>query len=491
VRIHNPFFLTVFFSGIFLLSLTPIGGQTEVRPGFNIFSEEQDVEIGSESAAEVEKQLPLLHDPFVESYIEEIGERLAAVVQGPAFPYQFKVINVSDLNAFALPGGFMYVNRGLIEAAASEGELAGVMAHEIAHVALRHGTNQASKAYLAQAGLGLLGGLFGGGSTTEMVSAIGGFGLNATFLKFSRTAEEQSDVVGAQMLAKADYDPMAMASFFETLREEAGRDPGKLEQFFSSHPAPVNRARRIREEVQLLDPVRPGSPVGDFARLKSRLRARPRAPSMANLAEGMGPDQEQPESESRGRPGSLDEIAVPSDRLELFESPSRSFRIRYPSNWQASESSQSDGATLVPEGGRFGEGGQSHIVYGIIVSFFEVPSGAGRTRGRPYPGRDDLERASNQLFESLVGSNDYLRFLQGSNRQETVDGERGLSAVLSGRSPVTGELERVKVLTRRLPDGRLIYLLFIAPERRFGELERIVNRIVSSLSLNDPALPGR
>ncbi len=346
MKSQNPVFLVALLSATFLLSSAPIEGQTEVRPGFNIFSEEQDLEIGSESAAEVEKQLPLLDDPVVGRYIEESGERLAEVVQGPAFPYQLKVVNVSDLNAFALPGGFMYVNRGLIGAAGSEAELAGVMAHEIAHVALRHGTNQASKAYLEQAGLGLQGGIFGGGSTTEMVSAIGGFGLNTTFLKFSRTAEEQSDVVGAQMLAKADYDPMAMAGFFETLREEAGRDPGKLEEFFSSHPAPVNRARRIREEVQLLGPVRPGRPVGDFARLKSRLRARPRAPSMADLAEGIGPDQGQPESESRGRPGSLDEIAVPSDRLEVFESPSRSFRIRYPSNWQAVDSSQAAGATL-------------------------------------------------------------------------------------------------------------------------------------------------
>lgn len=114
-----------------------------------------------------------------------------------------------------------------------------------------------------------------------------------------------------------------------------------------------------------------------------------------------------------------------------------------------------------------------------------------RLRGRPFPGRDELERAGNQLIQSLVGSNDYLRLLQGSNRQETVDGGRALSTVLSGRSPVTGELERVRVVTRRLPDGRLIYLLFIAPERRYEELERIADRIISSLSINDPALPGR
>ncbi len=182
----------------------------------------------------------------------------------------------------------MYINRGLIEAATSEAELAGVMAHEISHVALRHGTNQASKAYLAQAGLAALGGLLGTGSTTDIIGAIGGFGLNATFLKFGRTAEEQADVVGAQMLAEAGYDPMAMADFFEKLREQSGRDPSKLEQFFSSHPAPANRARRLQEEIELLDPVRSIAPVGDFLRIRSRLLRHPKAPSRADLAESSG-----------------------------------------------------------------------------------------------------------------------------------------------------------------------------------------------------------
>ena len=118
-------------------------------------------------------------------------------------------------------------------------------------------------------------------------------------------------------------------------------------------------------------------------------------------------------------------------------------------------------------------------------------SGGRRTRNGPYAGRDELERVSNELIQSLLGSNDYLRFIRGSDREEMADGERALSIVLSGRSPVTRELERVKVLTRRLSDEKLLYLLFIAPERRYAELEHIMDRIVSSLSINDPALPGR
>ena len=121
----------------------------------------------------------------------QIGKRLAAVAPGAKYPYQFKVVNASDINAFALPGGYLYVNRGLIEAAKNEGQLAGVMGHEIAHVVLHHGTSQASKAYLAQAGLGLLGGLVGKNdrSTEQTIATIGGFGLNALFLNRRVSAE--------------------------------------------------------------------------------------------------------------------------------------------------------------------------------------------------------------------------------------------------------------------------------------------------------------
>lgn len=291
--------MTKRFSGIPALFLTwtllllPLGSsqliaQTKVSPGFNLFSPQQDVEVGQQSAAQVENQLPILRDRQIEGYVSDIGERLAAAAPGPKFPYRFKVVDVKDINAFALPGGFMYINRGLIEASRSEAELAGVMAHEMAHVALRHGTNQASKAYLAQAGLGVLGGMIGNSSTGQIIGAVGGFGLNTLFLKFSRTAEEQADIVGAQMLARTGYDPMAMASMFENLREKAGRDPSGFEEFFSSHPAPKNRAARIEKEASLLGGVERRRPIGDFARVQAQLDRLPPARSMEQLA-GLGP----------------------------------------------------------------------------------------------------------------------------------------------------------------------------------------------------------
>ena len=258
-----------------ILAFETARAQTAVKPGWNLFSVEQDVEIGRQSAAEAERQLPMLRDASVERYVNAVGQRLAAVAPGPKFPYQFRVANLSDLNAFALPGGFLYVNRGLIEASRSEAELAGVLAHEIAHAALRHGTANASKAYLAQAGVGILGGLLGGGSQTTqgIIQAVGGLGLNALFLKYSRAAEEQADIVGTQILGRAGYDPLAMAGMFAMLQQQARREPSKLEQFFSSHPAPANREAKVRKEAALVGGDAEGARRATSSRSRSRCGA--------------------------------------------------------------------------------------------------------------------------------------------------------------------------------------------------------------------------
>ena len=251
--------VAITIAGLMTLAVESAAGPTSVRPGFNVFSLDQDVEIGKQSVVQVEKQLPMLSNAAVSRYVSAIGARLAAQAPGAKFPYQFKVVNASEVNAFALPGGFIYVNRGLVAKARTEGELAGVLAHEIAHVALRHPTNQASKAYLAEAGLGLLGGLLGGktqSSTGQIIGAVGGFGLNSLFLKFSRSAESQADVVGSQIMARAGYNPIEMATFFNYMTQQAGGDQSKFATFMSSHPAPANREARVRQEVALLGPAR-------------------------------------------------------------------------------------------------------------------------------------------------------------------------------------------------------------------------------------------
>src|SRR5438874_6051546 len=219
--------------------------QTKIKPGFNLFSTQDDVQIGQESVQQALQQLPIVNDSQINSYVNAIGQRLAANSGGPNFQYQFRVVNASDINAFALPGGYVFVNRGVLEQARNEGEVAGVLAHEISHVALRHGTHQASKAYLAQAGIGILRGILGGQvgqGTAQIINAVGGLGLNALFLRYSRDLETQADVRGSQILAASGYSPVDMVNFFQTLESV---DKARKTSWLSDHPAPPDRIARI------------------------------------------------------------------------------------------------------------------------------------------------------------------------------------------------------------------------------------------------------
>jgi beta-barrel assembly-enhancing protease len=257
--------------------------QTRVSPGFNLFTPQQDVQVGRESAAQVERQVPVLRHAAANAYLNRVGRRLTANAPGPRFTYTFKIANLSDVNAFALPGGYVYVHRGLLERVRTEGELAGVLAHEIAHVGLRHPTNQASKAYVAQAGIGILGALLGerdASTSTEIMKTVGGVGLNAVFLRYSRKAETEADVAGTQIMARAGYDPADMARFFQYLKTLSGREPSRLERFFSDHPAPSDRESRIRKEISLIGSTRRTAPVGGLGTIQTSLRRLPPARSL-------------------------------------------------------------------------------------------------------------------------------------------------------------------------------------------------------------------
>jgi predicted Zn-dependent protease len=222
----------------------------------------------------------MLRDGQVESYVNSIVRRLSSAAPGPRFPYQARVVNASDINAFALPGGYMYVNRGLIEAVRNEDELAGVIAHEMAHVAERHGTEQITKSYGVQAGAGILASILAGrdGRLGLPEQVIGSLGLNALVMKFSRNAENEADRVGAQMMARAGYDPMAMASFFDLLHQQRGRNPSAVTQFFSSHPSPANRSANIRRLAQSMDRGRTARRTSDLNAVQARLDRYPNAP---------------------------------------------------------------------------------------------------------------------------------------------------------------------------------------------------------------------
>jgi len=233
-------------------ALVPVAwaDRTALKPGWNMFSAQQDVEVGQQVSLDAERQLPMLNNSRVDNYVNNLGRKLAASAPGEKYPYRFKVVNDSTINAFALPGGPIYIHRGVIEAADNEAQLAGVIAHEASHVALRHGTNQASKAYVAQVPLAILGGMLGSNSTKAVLAQLGaGFAISSLLLKYSRTAESQADMMGTQILYDAGYDPRAMGQFFEKIQ---GDQTGRTVEFFSNHPSPDNRMERVSQEVDKL-----------------------------------------------------------------------------------------------------------------------------------------------------------------------------------------------------------------------------------------------
>lgn len=253
--------------------------RTPLKPGWNLFTPEQDIQIGQQASARIGRQVLLLNDPRVDDYLDALGKRLASYAPGYKFPYQYRCVNDENINAFALPGGFIYINRGVIEAADDEAQLAGVMAHETSHVALRHGTNQVSKAEAWRIPLGLLGAAGGLGGLIGQVGA--GFTLSSIILRYSRDDETQADVLGTQILYDASYDPRALAQFFEKIEAETqGKEPA---QFFSDHPNPGNRIGRIDEEVDKLGGPEPNyrSDSDDFRSIKIYLMKLPKPPKRA------------------------------------------------------------------------------------------------------------------------------------------------------------------------------------------------------------------
>jgi beta-barrel assembly-enhancing protease len=286
-------------------------GPSRFHPGFNLFSKQQDVQLGQEAAAQVRKQMHVINDPVLTDYVNRVGKRLASTPEArdSGFPFTFEVVADPSINAFALPGGPMFVNTGLLKAVDSEGELAGVMGHEMSHVILRHGTNQASKAELFQLGLAA-GGFAGGGSMLGQLAQAGiGLGANSVLLKFSRNAESQADLMGSHIMAESGYNPLELARFFETLGSQNG---SRGVQFFSDHPNPGNRERAIEEEVDKMGGRRNYTyQTGEFQRMKQEV---------AGIHEP--PRQQQQRGYERG----------PDDRGDRYPNQDRYPDNRYPND---------------------------------------------------------------------------------------------------------------------------------------------------------------
>jgi len=441
--------------------------QTRITPPANSYTPAQDVQLGREASAQVRRELPILHDDAVTSYVQEVGHRLVNAIppelQHREFSYTFEVVNVKEINAFALPGGPMFVNRGMIEAAHSEGEVAGVMAHELSHVLLRHGTAQASKATKYEVGEvagAILGSIIGGG-WGQIVSQGTQFGLGTAFLRYSREYEKQADLEGTHLMALAGYDPRDMANMFKTIEQQSG--PGGP-QWLSDHPNPGNRYDYIVQEARA---VRVDNPVRDtraFDQVKDHLRTLPPAPSTEQATRNAGRT-----TRRGGGSGSEDRlpagrVAPPSNSFETYNEGNL-FRVSVPSNWR--ELQDTNSVTFAPEGAYGSYNGQSVFTHGIEF-------GVARNESH------DLQTATDELVDSLARGNPNLRRSSGSERVTVAD-RRGLRTLLTNRSEATGQDEMIEIFTTQLQDGSLLYGVGVAPQNEFRDYRGVFDRVVSSL----------
>jgi beta-barrel assembly-enhancing protease len=236
----------------------------------NWYSLETEIRMGKQYAMQVEQGVKLVQDPVVTEYVNRIGQNLVRNSDAQV-PFTIKVIDSDEVNAFALPGGFFYVNSGLILAADEEAEMAGVMAHEIAHVAARHGTRQMTRAQWANIGTIPL--IFIGGGIGYGIYEAAGLGLPLTFMKFQRNFEAEADYLGLQYMYKTGYDPQAFISFFEKIQAKEKKKPGTLAKAFASHPQTPDRIEKSQQEIATILPAKAQYIVStsEFDDVKSRL----------------------------------------------------------------------------------------------------------------------------------------------------------------------------------------------------------------------------
>jgi beta-barrel assembly-enhancing protease len=451
-----------------LLALTaPIAEaqRTNLKPGMNAFTPQQDIELGRKAAHEVEQKMPMCNDPKVDEYLTKIGHRLIEHLntRGVEYPWEFHCVNDKAVNAFALPGGFVFINRGAIEAADNEAQLAGVMAHELSHVALRHGTNQVTKAQYMQLGsgaLGAVGGIFGGAVGAAAAGA-GQLTFGSVLLHYSRGAETQADVMGTQVLYDSGYDPRAMAAFFENLNASSagGKAPP---EFFSDHPNPDHRIERVETEIRKLGGVPEGAEKdsAEFQAIKREGMALPPPPKVKPAS---------PKTKTSG--GAVATIPKPEDPSHnVTQLRFSKATLAYPANWNSKTKKNS--MALVPAGGVVDSGnGQGALAWGMI-------GGVAPQKGKNSSASDTLHDDTQKLIEALQKENEGMEVDQ-SPVELTIDGRPALSTYLRNDSPAGGA-EKDWLVTVIGPGG-LYYFVFVAPQADFPRFQTAYQDIVESV----------
>ncbi len=485
----QPMFQTKILALIFACGLVAAAQQPQLPdPGSAGMSREQQQQLGSQAMGEVYKQMPVLPDSHpLTQYVQRLGRKMTQVIpQENSWPYQFHVIQQKEINAFAIPGGPIFVNVGTIQAADNEAELAGVIAHEMSHVYMQHSAKQAGKASLAQGLLGVLGAVLPGNAAGNLARLGIQVGAGTIFMRYSRKDEAQADAVGAIIMYKAGYNPKALAEFFQKLEQQGG---GSGPQFLSDHPNPGNRVAAVDKEIQNWpsknyvpsssefarakqdasgiktytgQQIADGAKQGAWARQNQQNGAVP--PNLAGTNNGNGGN-----NTSQG--GDISRVSYgqirPSSSFTRLQH--NAFTIAYPSNWQPT-GDQNSGVTIAPPAGV----AQGEVAYGVII-------GAARD-----PNASNLDQAMQDLVQNLEQSNPGLQS-SGSLQDIQVNGVQGRAVNLRGTSPTQQNGRRLPerdwLVGLPRPQGGLLYLVFISPENQFAQLSQTYQRMLNSLQL--------
>ncbi len=476
--------------------------QTQIKLHSNKFSPSDDIKLGQQAAAEAEKQMQLVRDPELAGYLERVGQRLAGSIpqefQHPDFQYYFKVVNAKEINAFALPGGPMYVNSGTIVAAKTEDQLAGVMAHELSHVALRHGTAQITHAQKFQTLSGIMG--MGGqilGGPIGSIAQMGSQGVGVYLLKFSREYETEADLLGARIMANAGYDPRELANMFQTIEKQGGSGGPS---FLSDHPSPKDRYARINQEAQALTINTAATPdKHDFLIAQQRLTGRGSGQAFtgnqaysnqgysnpgAQAANVGNQVYANPNSQAPNPRGSVNQPNVnaanngalpkpggrvdpPSPNLKIYKE--EVFAVSVPDNWQ--ELNEQSGLWFAPRGGYGAVNGQNVFTHG--VSF-----GAIQMKGK------SSQQATDEFIKSMTQGTK-MKARGGFVPMNNIAGRNWQLITFDNTNEATGRPELVNIATTPLRTGDLLYMIAVCPTDEYSKYQGTFLAILRSIQLTD------
>jgi Zn-dependent protease with chaperone function len=463
------------------------------NPGTTGMNRQQQQQLGLQAMGEVYKQMPVLPDSSPETqYVQHLGRKLAGVIPADkSWPYQFHVIPATDINAFALPGGPIFVNIGTITAADNEAQLAGVLAHEMSHVYMQHSAKQAPKATTAQIIAGLAGAVLpqsGLGNLGRMGIQIG---AGTMLMKYSRGDEAQADSVGAIIMYRAGYNPQAMADFFETLQKKYG---GGGPQFLSDHPNPGNRTASVQREIQNWPRKNYVSNSPEFASTKQdaahvkaysaqeiangakagtweqQNRKNNVVPASGSTSSNQGSGAGSGSGSGSGTGEEATDVAFkqikPSGNFAQHEG--QGYTVSYPDNWKVNGDQNT--TIIAPPSGASDTG----IAYGVVLGT------------RPESGGSSLDDATRQLAEGLAQDNPGMK-VSGEPKNIDVNGMQGRSLELLGNSPLqlNGKPLPERDLLVAVPraQGGLVYLVFISPDRDYNQLHPTYQKMLDSLQL--------